>query len=784
MSSPEIPTFNHVQTLDEFVSSLKKEKSFTAHIRKIRFANKGSHFYIAELQVGDYVFTGKFKSFVEVVSGLEFECKGTWGAFKGKPQFNGTSMRPSVPTDPTNLTMWLGHYTKGISHRDVTAWTEALPEQATLLSLDEDELRGIGVPDYAVKELLKLNQHFHQMECLAQLNEWGLDDRAIELIMEELGSNPIQAIRENPYQLVHFNDVTFENADVIGKELNFAKDDPRRIGAGMYDIMRWHEGDGHAYYPADETVADGMRLLGIRGQTIIDAIKSKAVTDVVLEDRRLYSDSVYHAESKLTNILAERIVESDTWLTISDEEILEIGREVTGLDLTDDQVQAVQGMFKSRFSILVGGAGTGKTVVEATITGIIERKHMDVHIVAPTGKAAKRAEEVSGLHAETVHAAFGFTGHNWGINEQNPMEDVDVLSLDEFSMLTTDMAYRVVSGVPKSIPILMFGDHNQLEAIGTGKIAYALTHSKDVNVQRLTEVKRTVSNDADGHENGLNDNAYRILARKELKPNDDVHVHVCPSSEQRVALLLDKVKETQCSLLESGKQLDLVRDIQVLTPMNKGDLGVHALNPKLREICNPAAARVQAQMDLEEKKGKNPIFPDDVFPCYEGRFFMRGDKIMKMRDNNKKSDLYNGDVGIVLQSDQEKCKVKIGKRIVTLKRDELKTFDLAYAMTIHKSQGSEYKHVLAVMDSSQSRMFSNNLMYTMATRGKESFTVIHDGKAIDQAINTDPAPRYCTFGQRLEHKVYLLRQALLMKDERKPEVDEPEDEDVMQPAMG
>jgi len=739
------------------IKKLKQEDTFVAYVDRVKFQNKDDNFYIADLSVGNMIIPSKFTSFSSVVEGLGFNCEGYWGTYQGDDQFIGKKMHAFIPTDKHQLALFLSKSMGGISYFDIKTWIGKAPDDQNFIDLDIDALKLLGVPEKTAERITEFVKAFKTSDSASQLQEWGLKDEAIKLIMAAFSPlNPVDEIKKNPYQIISFSGVKFEDADAIGKEIGFAKNDPRRIGAAMFDIMRWHESNGHAYYPADGTVAEAMRMLGIPGKEIIAAVKSGQATGVTLEKSRLYSDANLHAEKTLSKIIAKRVVEKKPWMTVTDKEIINIGLAVTGFKLTDDQVRAVQGMTKSHFSILVGGAGTGKTVVEAVLVGLIKAKGLKAHVVAPTGKAAKRAEEVSGVPAETVHRAFGFTGSDWQVNADSPMVDVDVLSLDEFSMLTTDLSFRVLSGISDDVPMLMFGDHNQLEAIGAGKIAYALTHSDDVNVQRLTEIKRTT-----GVESGINHNAYRILAKEELEPTDDVHVYVRKRESEQIALLLERSQIRLDEVVGQGRMFDPIKDFQVLTPMNKGGLGIHALNPRLRKIFNPTAALVQERMDAEAAAGENPIYPDDVFPRSNGTFFMKGDKIMKMTENDKESDLYNGDVGIVLRSYKDGCEVQIGDRTLLLARKDLRSFEFAYAMTIHKSQGSEYKNVLAVINSSHKRMFSNNLVYTMETRAKETFDVIHDGTALDEAINTDPAPRYCTFGARLDHQISLLRKAKL-----------------------
>lgn len=732
------------------IRAIQAEDTFKAHVSKIVFKSDDGDFYIAELTHGETRFSAKFNSLSAIAVGSQLLCDGRWGEYRGEPQFTGKQIRASLSDEPKWLSVYLKE-TMNISPMSSVVWIERMGAEA-FKTASAEELSKNGVPDRDAKRLEIFFKKALEQDIAGKLQELGIPDDKIKAVIDFYGKEDIvNKIKEDPYRLMNIDGMYFNVVDKIGLDAGHDKLDPKRIGAGMMEILIMHAEDGHSHYPANDTVKDGMQMLGIEGKFIVDAILKGEAPGVVIEKseaggHRLYLSSLYHMEKECARMIAEMSVAKNRWLDVTDEEIIRIGREVTGFTLADEQVKGIKTVIESGFSLVTGGAGTGKTVVEATLVGLVLHKGLTPMIVAPTGKAAKRAEEVSGQPAETVHRAFGFDGQNWSKDEHDPVTGINVLNLDEFSMLTIETLYRTLKGMEKGVPLVMFGDYNQLESIGAGKVAYALTHTEGVNVAKLEAIKRT-----EGDESEIDGNAYRILDMKPIKSGNDVKVHTYEKDRIYVKELLKIVADR---IEECGVDLDPVKDIQILVPRNgKVAVSVAKLNPKLRKLFNPASTLVQESLDRMVENGMMPVFPDHVFPTKDGGFYMAGDKVMKMSDNDKDNNLYNGDVGIVKSANKEHCVVQIGKRTITLSRKELASFDLAYAMTGHKSQGSEYKHVIVGMHAQHGRLLVNNLAYTMLTRGKVTVDIVDDGVGLNKAINTPPPPRFCTFGSRLSHQI-------------------------------
>jgi exodeoxyribonuclease V alpha subunit len=633
--------------------------------------------------------------------------------------------------------------------------TERLAEVEGIGPVRTERIRAAWVEQREIKDVMVF------------LQAHGVSTTYAIKIYKEYGTRAVAVVMENPYRLaVDIFGIGFKTADRIAASLGIEPTSPRRAEAGLLHLLGEQASHGHVYYPRQLLIAEAGELLGIEVATIEQALATLTAEGRVVIERVepaearastsstedgggpceiVYQAALHRAESGLAESLVGLGVGTVGAVGVDLERALAWFGRQSGLTLAVQQEQAVRTALTSAAVVITGGPGTGKTTVIDAITRILVRKGRRVMLTAPTGRAAKRMAEATGREARTIHRLLEFTPASMGFarDQQNPLE-ADVLIVDEASMIDVTLAYHLMKAVPPGCQVVFVGDIDQLPSVGPGSVLGDLIRSGVVPVVALTEIFRQAAASL------IVTNAHRVNQgdMPTLPPEGDLadfYVIERGEPEEVVATIKDLVGQR----IPSRFGFDPVDDIQVLTPMNRGVLGVVSLNAELQALLNPADA-------------------DDAAMVRGGRAFHVGDKVMQIR-NNYDLDVFNGDIGRVIRIDavDRTLEVAYDGRPVSYESADLDELVLAYACSIHKSQGSEYPAVVLPMHTQHYVMLQRNLLYTALTRARRLVVVVGTKKALGIAIKNDRVQqRYTHLAPRLAAAVRRGDGAAVQESER------------------
>ncbi|MDI6854857.1 MAG: ATP-dependent RecD-like DNA helicase [Deltaproteobacteria bacterium] len=606
----------------------------------------------------------------------------------------------------------------------------------TLSIVDEAPERLTEVPGIGAKRLKQIIRDWQSQrearEILVGLQGLGLSMAFATRVYKHYGDRSLEVATGNPYQLaLDVQGVGFQTADRLAARLNLDPLAPTRLAAGLLHVIDEMSADGHVYVPRDLLLERTQELLKVPSQPLAGAVNLLAREGrVVLQDLPggpgVYKKPAWVAETGVAQSLGRLKTSPGAPAPLHLTDVLADVERRRAIELSPEQRDAVAGACREKLHIITGGPGTGKTTIISCILDLFRRLGSRVLLMAPTGRAAKRLSEATGADATTIHRALEFSPQNGGFKRHagEPLK-ADVVIVDEVSMVDTYLMYHLLRAVPPSARLVLVGDVNQLPAVGPGNILKDLIDSTVVPVKRLTQIYRQARESlivVNAHR--INQGAFPVLARKfgdrdfvfqELEEPDAVH--------RRLLWLV-------ADLLPKTFGFDPVRDIQVITPMHKGRLGVASLNHDLQRRLN------------------------DRSPAYTwgDRHLKRGDKVMQLKNNYLK-DVFNGDIGRVwgYNGDTGQLTVNFEGRLVNYESGERDEITLAYAVTVHKAQGSEFPAVVLVLTTQHYMLLQRNLLYTALTRGRQLVVLLGSKKALGMAIRNDrPVRRYTDLKNKLQ----------------------------------
>ena len=700
-------------------------------IERVTFHNDENGYTVARLLPPDArdVIT-ILGNFTNPVVGESLICYGTWirHAQWGK-QMQVSRYEVVRPATAFAIEKYLGSgMVKGVG--PVTA--KRIVKKYGAESLDIIELQPqklLNVQGIGEKTLAKITKAWADQRevrnIMLFLQSHGVSPAYAVKIYKAYGGQAIEIVERNPYQLASdIWGVGFKSADKIARALGIAEDDPRRIEAGVvYVLNEAVESGGNAFLTEQELTAKSAEILGV--EDVGGAILNLAITGrLVLEEAAflgetetaIYTPSLHKTETGLAERIQKLLTaplkqppdtaKFDGWLSAL--------LDKHGFPLSEQQRDSVKTALLSRFSVLTGGPGTGKTTTTNALVATFEALNKDVLLASPTGRAAKRLAEVTGREAKTVHRLLEFDPEQRGFkrNTDLPLE-CDVLIVDESSMLDMVLTYSLLKAVPDEAQVVFVGDVDQLPSVGPGNVLRDLIESGSVPVARLTQVFRQAA------ESLIITNAHAINAGRmpSLPP---------PSENKDCAYLKAEEAEDVAEMVVAVVARSLPKrgyapaDIQVLTPMQRGSAGAAHLNTRLQEVLNPA------RPGTEEVQRA-------------GRLFRVGDRVMQIVNNYDKA-VYNGDIGMLVSVDMAEETLAIafqdaqGTTEVFYEFSELDELTLAYACSIHKSQGSEYPVVVLALHTQHYMLLQRNLLYTALTRAKKLAVLIGPQRAIAMAV--------------------------------------------------
>ena len=679
---------------------------------------------------------------VTIAPGEYIECLGFWINDKTHGlQFKTTELKTVRPSTIEGITKYLASgMVKGIgphfAKQLVKTFGEAVFEIIEQTPNRLREVPGIGEKRYtqiisawAEQKVIRDIMVFLQSHCVGTA-------RAVR-IYKTYGEQAILRVQENPYRLaLDIHGIGFKTADAVAERLGIARDSTLRAAAGVRHVLQELCEAGHCAVEIETLVAASVKLLEIAEPIIRQALEDEIHSDHVVQETIgekdcIFPVNLYQAEVGVMQHLL-RLREGELpWGNIATDKAIQWVEEKTHLQLSASQQQALATMLQNKVTIITGGPGVGKTTVVNSILQIVRAKRCNVALCAPTGRAAKRLTETTSCPAKTIHRLLEFNAKTFNFRYQQDYPlPIDFLIVDEASMLDVVLMYHLLKAIPSHAALLLVGDVDQLPSVGPGAVLADIINSNVIATLRLTEIFRQAATSK------IIINAHRI--NQGYMPSDnqegsDFYTIYTDTSED----IHDKLLQVVTKRIPERFSFDPLTDIQVLTPMNRGGLGARSLNIILQTALNGQA------------EPKITRF---------GWTFAPGDKVIQMVNNYDK-DVFNGDVGIIRQIDLEESTLTIffDGRPVEYDFNELDEVSLAYAISIHKSQGSEYPAVVIPIATQHYTLLARNLLYTAVTRGKKLVVLVGQKKAVGIAVhNVESKHRLTKLSERLKDALLLI----------------------------
>lgn len=571
-------------------------------------------------------------------------------------------------------------------------------------------------------------------EVMLFLQSHGVSASLAVKIYKQYGETSIQVVRETPYQLARdIFGVGFKTADQIAQKMGLAMDSPDRIQTGLLYALGNLSNEGHCYATTDQLLAEVVPLLDLARELCSAQIENLIKQEAIIYDRDvLYLPPFYHAErgvaNKLLRIMHSSLDRLGSFKKLNWPLLFSVLDKTSKLQLTDQQKLAIQTALTQKISVLTGGPGTGKSTITGSIIQLMKEKHASVLLAAPTGRAAKRLSETTGLQAKTIHRLLEFTpseGVNFARDRENPL-DADLIIIDETSMVDILLMNHLLNAIEAGSHILFVGDMDQLPSVGAGNVLRDLIESNVIPVIRLDTIFRQAE------DSYIIVNAHRINnGEMPLFTKDAVDFFLFPEIDAIKAA--DWVIDLVSQRIPNKFGFEPFKDIQVLTPMHRGACGVTELNERLQNSLNPEDPRKS-----EVRHGS--------------RIFRVGDRVMQIR-NDYERKIFNGDLGVIDTIDTENhiIMVNFEERMVPCETLQLEELVHAYAISIHKSQGSEFPVVVIPLLMQHYMMLQRNLLYTAVTRARKLVVMVGDKKSIGMAVrNNKIALRNTLLKERLQ----------------------------------
>lgn len=609
----------------------------------------------------------------------------------------------------------------------------------TLTVLDRYSGRLTEIPGLGKQRIERIREAWHthsqRRESYIFFQGLGISQAYCNRIMNRYGDEAPAVVRANPYRLAQeVKGVGFKMADAVALKQNIAKDNPFRLAAGIvYVVEQLVEQKGHCYVPRESLIAKAAEVLSVDEASTLVGIQRAIADGTIIEDHTrndqartlIYPSHLFHAESNLARVLMAK-------LRLRPESPPDIAGRTTDRwsSLNSKQQEAVRTAFREPISIITGGPGVGKTTVTREIVAIAHSLNLRILLAAPTGRAAKRLGEFGESRASTIHRLLRWQPEqqSFAHNIDHPL-DADLIVIDEVSMLDVVLANHLFAAVPAHTGVVLVGDRDQLPSIGPGAVLQDLIRSGRIKTTHLTEIYRQTEHSQ------IIVNAHRVnegkMPRRSGAAGEITDFYWIEQDDQ--TKVIDIIRRMVAERIPERFQLAPMTDIQVLTPLNRGLCGTRNLNRELQNVLNPTTGTLLGQVRIGEVE------------------FRVGDRVMQI-SNNYDVGVFNGDLGTVRDvSDEHKaCKIRFDNSTVTYGFEDMDQLRLAYAITIHKSQGSEFPAVIVPVLSEHFIMLRRNLIYTAMTRAKKLLVMVGSTKALAIAVeNFRQSPRYTRLATRI-----------------------------------
>jgi exodeoxyribonuclease V alpha subunit len=696
-------------------------------VRALTYRDELSGFFVARVDAAGKEAT-VVGSAATIHPGECITAEGRWESSVWGPQFKASQVSLSAPSALEHIERYLAHAVPGVGPSFAAKLVASLGERVfEVIERTPEQLRAIpGVgPKRAAAIVEAYAQQKATRKAMTFLYRLGLTPGRAQKVLARFKERTEELLRANPYRLCEVWGIGFKLADAAAREQGIAGDAEFRVRAGVQHLLREAESTGSCGLPEALVHTRAAELLNVsveRVQTCIEAAlrENELARDRAAGESCLFLPRVYRDERLAAQLLLERAAATPAQtLTDVDYAILDVEMDM-GITLEDAQREAVRTALGAAVCVITGGPGTGKTTITRVILTVLERAGLRVALAAPTGKAAKRAAEATGFEARTVHRLLEVQregGFKYG--PDNPLP-ADAVALDEMSMVDVSLFRAALSAIAPGTRIVLLGDVDQLPSVGPGKVLADIIDSRTVPTVRLTEVFRQAkTSHIIGNAHAINRGEMPALGWDE---RSDFGFLVF-RTEYGAETALQRQQDIEAAVLRQVRDLyrrgyDPIRDVQVLAPMRKGLLGTLSLNLKLRALLNP-----------------HPSDSVDVL----GSTWAVGDKVIQLRNayNRGPAGVFNGDIGYVRRIDHDArvVYVEFDVGLVEYEYANLDELALAYALTVHKSQGSEFPVVVMPLDQgAHYMMLKRNLVYTGVTRARELLLMVGTEQAMKRAL--------------------------------------------------
>lgn len=703
------------------------QEKISGNVERVTFHSQDNGFCVLRIKAKGHRDLITVVGNAAIINGGEYvECHGVWINDKQHGlQFKAETLKVVPPTTIEGIEKYLGSgMVKGIGPFFAKKLVKAFgAEVFDIIEQQPHKLMGLG--GIGQKRQTSIIAAWAEQKSIRDimvfLHSHGVGTARAVRIYKTYGEQAISMVRENPYRLaLDIHGIGFKTADQLAEKLGIARDSLIRAQAGVRHVLQELCDFGHCAAEASKLAAASVELLAVSENIIKQAIEMElAAKNLLAEDIAgipcVYLAPLYYAEVGLAQRIKKLNAGIPSWGKIDTDKAIPWVEEKTNLKLSASQKTAIETVLANKISIITGGPGVGKTTIINSILRILLAKKMQVKLCAPTGRAAKRLTEVTGINATTIHRLLEFNPQTMSFkyNRQNPLP-IEFLITDEASMIDVALMNNLAKAVPDHAAWLVVGDIDQLPSVGAGAVLADMINSKTIATVYLTEIFRQAA------ASKIIVNAHRINQGQmplagQIEELTDFYVIYSETPESIHDNLLQVVTER----IPKKFKFNPLLDIQVLTPMNQGGLGARALN-----------AILQAKL--------NPI--DSAKVTRFGCTFAKNDKVIQTVNNYDK-EVFNGDIGVIGEIDLENSVLTIifDGRHVAYDFNELDEINLAYAISIHKSQGSEYPVVVMPLATQHYTLLARNLLYTGITRGKKLVVLIAQKKAVAIAVNNNKA---------------------------------------------
>jgi exodeoxyribonuclease V alpha subunit len=707
----------------------------TGQIERIAYTNEENGFTIAKVKVrGHRELVTVVGNLLAPTPGEVLEMQGEWTTHKKfGEQFRVVQFKTKVPATVYGIKKYLGSgLIKGLGPVMAGRIVDRFGKE-TLAVIDNQIERLAEVDGIGKKRIGMIAQAWEDQKDIRDvmlfLQSHGVGSGFATKIFKAYGNRSLAVVKENPYRLAtDVFGIGFLSADKIATNIGFVKDSPLRIAAGTLYILQQLADDGHVYFPYEALIEKCREILEVERGVVVSALGGLAVDQrIVIEDlnasvddfnanhKAVYLTRFHRCETGIAYRLKRLLETPKSLRAVDSAKAMDWVQQKLSITLAEKQIKAVRWAIENKVLVITGGPGTGKTTIINAILKIVSKLKCHISLAAPTGRAAKRMSEASGFDARTIHRMLEYSIQKGGFqrNEDKPL-NCDVLIIDEVSMIDTVLMHHLLKAVPVFAMVILVGDVNQLPSVGAGNVLNDIIASETVPVVRLSEIFRQAkSSRIVTNAHNINNGTLPLVERdNSFDPLNDFYF-IEQQDPQRVLEIIIELVQKRIPRRFGYNPID---DIQVLTPMHKGLVGTANLNRQLQASLNPGEDGVQRA----------------------DRIYRVDDKVMQMRNNYDK-EVFNGDIGRITQIRPEEREVMISFEDREIGYDffDLDEIVLAYAVSVHKSQGSEYPAVVIPVLTQHYVLLQRNLIYTAVTRGRHLVVMVGTRKALAIGVNNN-----------------------------------------------